>query len=126
MCKRVKNLAPNLGDTKWIKGWSCHAMLFISSTAFNMVASSATIYRSPSSKIKKMKFLARCNCARMKKASKKKASKKTASKKPLGGSVSPTTAETYGRCLNLSYAEAVKEIYLITQACLRLSEGVDF
>ena len=120
-------MAPNLGDTKWIKGWSCHAMLFISSTAFNMVASSATIYRSPRSQIKKMKFLARCNCVRMKNASKKKASKKTVIKKAsLGGSVSPTTAETYGRCLNLSYAEAVKEIYLITQACLRLSEGVDF
>ena len=47
-------------------------------------------------------------------------------KSSLAVSVSPKTAETYGRYLNLSYAEAVKEIYLITQACLLPNEGVDF
>ena len=92
-------------------------MSFILSSAFTMVATSATIYQSSRSQVKKMKLMARCNCVRMKKASKKSS---------LGRSVSPKTAETYGRCLNLSYAEAVMEIYLITQACLRPSEGVDF
>ena len=33
--------------------------------------------------------------------------------------MSHPTAEAYGRYLNLSYAEAVKEIDLITQACLK-------
>ena len=32
--------------------------------------------------------------------------------------VSPKTAEAYSRYSNLSYAEAVQEIFLITQACL--------
>ena len=32
--------------------------------------------------------------------------------------VSPKTAEAFGRYLNLSYAEAVQEIFLILQACL--------
>ena len=116
MCKRVKNLAPNLGDTKWIKGWSCHAMSFISSTAFNMVTS-ATLYRSTRCQVMRIKLIARANARRMKKASMKSS---------LGGRVSTKTAKTIGRCLNLSYAEAVKEISLITQACLLPNEGVDF
>ena len=91
-------------------------MSFISSSAFNMVTR-ATLYRSSRCQVKWIKLIARANASRMKKASKKSS---------LGVRVSPKTAETYGRCLNLSYAEAVKEIYLITQACLLPSEGVDF
>ena len=32
--------------------------------------------------------------------------------------VSPKTASAFGRYLNLTYAEAVQEIFLIMQACL--------
>ena len=116
--------APNLGAKayvfpakKWNKKVGIWAMSVIPSSAFTMAATSATVYRSTRSQVKRMKLIARSNCVRMKKASKKSS---------LGVRVSPKTAETYGRCLNLSYAEAVKEIYLITQACLRLTEGVDF
>ena len=65
----------------------------------------------------RIKLIARANAIRMKKACKKSS---------LGVRVSPKTAQTFARCLNLSYAEAVKEISLITQACLIPNEGVDF
>ena len=63
--------------------------------------------------MKKIHLVAQGNLYRMKLAIR---GKKSAPQMPV--SVSPKTAETYGRYLNLSYAEAVQEIYLITQACL--------
>ena len=88
-----------------------------------MAQTSARKYRSKRLDVKKVHLVARGNLYRMKLAFTRK---KSAKQVPV--SVSPKTAEAYGRYLNLSYAEAVQEIYLITQACLRPSslEGVDF
>ena len=96
-------------------------MSFISSSALVMATTSARKYRSSRLAVKKVQLMARANLYRMKLAIRGKKSAPPVS-------VSPKTAETYGRYLNLSYAEAVQEIYLITQACLRPSslEGVDF
>ena len=97
-------------------------MSFISSSALVMAQTSARKYRSKCLTVKKVQLIGRGNRHRMKLAI---TGKKSAVQIPV--SVSPKTAEAYGRYLNLSYAEAVKEIYLITQACLRPSslEGVD-
>ena len=97
-------------------------MSFILSSALVMVTS-ARKYRSKRLAVKKVQLMARGNLHRMKLAI---TGKKSAVQIPV--SVSPNIAEAYGRYLNLSYAEAVQEIYLITQACLRPSslEGVDF
>ena len=88
-----------------------------------MAQTSARQYRSKRLDVKKIHLVARGNLYRMKLIIR---GKKSAPQMPV--SVSPKTAETYGRYLNLSYAEAVQEIDLITQACLRPSslEGVDF
>ena len=98
-------------------------MSFISSSALVMVQTSPRKYRSSRLAVKKVQLMVRGNLYRMNLAI---TGKKSAPQMPV--SVSPKTAETYGRYLNLSYAEAVQEIYLITQACLRPSslEGVDF
>ena len=87
-------------------------MSFISSSALVMATTSARKYRSLHLAVKKVQLMARANLYRMKLAIRGKKSAPPVS-------VSPKTAETYGRYLNLSYAEAVQEIYLITQACLK-------
>ena len=97
-------------------------MSFISSSALVMAQSSTSKYRRLRLAVKKVQLMARGNLYRMKLYI---TGKKSAPQMPV--SVSPKTAEAYGRYLNLSYAEAVQEIYLITQACLKpLGKGVDF
>ena len=99
------------------------AMSSISSSALAMAKTSARQYRSNRLDVKKIHLVARGNLYRMKLAIRRK---KAAKQVPVR--VSPKTAKAYGRYSNLSYAKAVKEIYLITQACLGHSslEGVDF
>ena len=77
--------------------------------------SSVKIYRSKRLAIKRLKLMARSNLYRMKLSI---SAKETAPGTPVRGRVSPKTAEAYCRYLNLLYAEAVQEIFLITQACL--------
>ena len=82
----------------------------------------AQIYRSPRLAIKCHQLRARGNRHRHRLAL---SSKKTEPVTPVG--VSPKTAEAYGRYLNITYAEAVQEILLITQACLMpLGKSGDF
>ena len=90
-------------------------MSFISTSATVMITS-AKIYHSKRLAIKRLKLMARSNLYRLKLSI---SAKETAPGTPVSGSVSPKTAEAYGRYLSLSYAEAVQEIYLITQACLK-------
>ena len=98
-------------------------MSFISTSAVVMITT-AKKYRSKRLAIKRLKLMARGNLYRLKLSI---SGKKTAPRTPVSGSVSPKTAEAYGRYLNLSYAEAVQEIFLISQACLMpVGKGGDF
>ena len=118
-----ENLGAKAHDSpkKWIKTDVICAMSFISSSAFHMATSSAQKYRSSRLAVKMIQLWARANRYRMKLAI-------TGKKSSLAVSVSPKTAETYGIFLNLSYVEAVREIFLITRDCLRSSglEEADF
>ena len=83
---------------------------------------SAKKYRGKRLAIKHHQLMARSNLYRLRLS---RSGKETAPLMPVR--VSPETAEAYGRYLNLSYAEAVEEIFLITQACLMpVAKGGDF
>ena len=94
----------------------------MSSTSASNMMTSAKKYRGRRLAIKRHQLMARANLYRLRLS---RSGRKTTPLTPVR--VSPKTAEAYGRYLNLSYAEAVQEIFLISQACLKpLGKGGDF
>ena len=90
----------------------CKVIQFNYCNPARRMVSSYLKYRSPMMKLKKLELKARGRAHRLALSRAKKA-EALASKR-----ISPKTAEAYSRYLNLSYAEAVQEIFLITRACL--------
>ena len=94
----------------------------LSSTSASNMMTSAKKYRGRTLAIKHHQLMARANLHRLRLS---QSGRKTTPLTPVR--VSPKTAKAYGRYLNLSYAEAVQEIFLISQACLKpLGKGGDF